>query len=329
MEVTTLTLIIVLFLVGFMLLVLKFFKDDLRALKSSVDLTKDTINSSLALNTKDINDRLLRATEVIGDLKKEAGAFSEVSRSMKDLQDYLRSPKLRGNIGEMVLKDLISQIFPVTSYKLQHSFKSGSIVDAVIKTDAGLLPIDSKFPMENFQKLMAETSKAEQANLRRAFVRDIRAHVTAISKKYILPEENTLDFALMYIPSESVFYEVANSEDLMDFSRSNRVYPVSPNTLYAALQTILLSFEGKKIEQKAKEVFKLMRGIQKDFSKTTDSMMTLGGHLTNAYNKFSDVQTQFNSIGQKLSSTRELTGDIQEEKLIDRVPAKPEAEWEK
>lgn len=315
MEVTTLTLIIVFFLLGFMLLVLKFFKDDLKSLKSSVDSTKDTINSSLAMNTKDINDRLLRATEVIGDLKREAGAFSEVSRSMKSLQDYLQSPKLRGNIGEMVLKDLISQMFPVSSFELQHSFKSGSIVDAIIKTDAGLLPIDSKFPMENFQKMMSTQSKVEIDSLRRAFVRDIKTHVTAISKKYILPEENTLDFALMYIPSESVFYEVASSEDLMNFARESRVYPVSPNTLYAALQTILLSFEGKKIEAKAKEVFKLMRSIQKDFGKTTDSMVTLGSHLTNAYNKFSDVQSQFNQIGQKLDSTRQLTGS-EDEKLI-------------
>ena len=316
MEVTTLTLIIALFLVGFMLLVLKFFKDDLKSLRSSVESTKDTINSSLTVNTKDISDRLLRATEVIGDLKREAGAFSEVSRSMKSLQDYLQSPKLRGNIGEMVLKDLISQMFPVSSFELQHSFKSGNIVDAIIKTDAGLLPIDSKFPMENFQKLMSETSKAEQESLRKSFGRDIRAHVTAISKKYILPEENTLDFALMYIPSESVFYEVASTDELMEFARQNRVYPVSPNTLYAALQTILLSFEGKKIEQKAKEVFKLMRGIQKDFGKTADNMNTLGSHLTNAYNKFSDVQSQFNTIGQKLSSTRQLTDDA-DVKLID------------
>ncbi len=315
MEVTTLTLIIVFFLLGFMLLVLKFFKDDLKSLRTSIDSSKDTINSSLALNTKDINDRLLHATQVIGELKREAGAFSEVSRSMKSLQDYLQSPKLRGNIGEMVLKDLISQMFPVSSYKLQHAFKSGVIVDAIIKTDAGMLPIDSKFPMENFQKLMSTTVKADAEVLRRSFARDIKAHVTAISKKYILPEENTLDFALMYIPSESVFYEVASSDDLMDFARTQRVYPVSPNTLYAALQTILLSFEGKKIESRAKEVFKLMRGIQKDFSKTSDSMVTLGGHLTNAYNKFSDVQSQFNTIGQKLSSTRELTGG-DDEKLL-------------
>ncbi|MFH2085273.1 MAG: DNA recombination protein RmuC [bacterium] len=316
MELTTLTLVIVFFLLGFMLLILKFFRDDLHSLRSSMDSTKDTINSSLAVNTKDINDRLLRATEVIGDLKKEAGAFSEVSRSMKDLHDYLRSPKLRGNIGEMVLKDLISQIFPKSSYRLQHAFKSGDKVDAVITTDAGLLPIDSKFPMENFQKMMSTVAPAEQDPLRNTFARDIRAHVTAISKKYILPEENTLDFALMYIPSESVFYEVASSEDLMEFARGSRVYPVSPNTLYAALQTILLSFEGKKIESQAKEVFKLMRGITKDFGKTTDSLTTLGGHLTNAYNKFSDVQSHFNQITQKLSSTRELTGG-DDKKLLD------------
>lgn len=321
MEVASLGIILIIALFILMLAVLKYFRDDLRALRDSLDSTKDTIHSSLALNTKDINDRLIHATQVIGDLKKEAGAFSEVSRSMKSLQDYLQSPKLRGNIGEMVLKDLISQIFPSSSYQLQYSFKSGNIVDAVIKTDAGLLPIDSKFPMENFQKLMSQTSKTDQAVYHRAFVRDIKAHVTAISKKYILPEENTLDFALMYIPSESVFYELALSEDLMDFSRANRVYPVSPNTLYASLQTILLSFEGKKIEQKAKEVFKLMRGIQKDFGKTSDSLNTLGSHLTNAYNKFSDVQSHFNQIGQKLSSTRELTGgdnDSDQDKLLEK-----------
>lgn len=306
MEVTIISLFLLGLTIAFLLYILKLFRDDLRSLRDSLDTTKDTINTSLSSNTRDINDRLTHASEVIGELKKEAGAFSEVSRSMKSLQDFLQSPKLRGNIGEMVLKDLISQIFPVSSYKLQHSFKSGVIVDAVIKTDAGLLPIDSKFPMENFQKLMSTVVKSETDALRRAFVRDIKAHVTAISLKYILPEENTLDFALMYIPSESVFYEVASDQSLMDFARESRVYPVSPNTLYAALQTILLSFEGKKIESRAQEVFKLLRGIQKDFSKTTDGLTTLGSHLTNAYNKFSDVQSHFNQIGQKLSSTREL-----------------------
>ncbi len=314
---TLVILLIGLAIVGFMISILKLFKDELSALRTSLDATKDTVNHTLSENTKDISSRLLHATEVIGELKREAGAFTEVSRSMKDLHEYLRSPKLRGNIGEMVLKDLISQMFPVSSYHLQYAFKSGEKVDAVITTDAGLLPIDSKFPMENFQRMMSEESKGNQEVLRKSFARDIRAHVMSISKKYILPGENTLDFALMYIPSESVFYEVASSLELMEFARENRVYPVSPNTLYAALQTILLSFEGKKIEAKAKEVFQLLRGIQKDFGKTTDTMSTLGSHLTNAYNKFAEVQGQFNTLGQKLDSTRRLTGS-DDEKLIDK-----------
>lgn len=331
MDTTSLLILILVMLGGFTTLyfllsrkkiddpVLRYFKEDLTALRQAVDSTKDTVNKSLfvsnknvtdalATSTKDIHDRLTKAAEVIGELKKEAGAFTQVSRSMQSLQDYLKSPKLRGNIGEMVLKDLISQIFPKSSYSLQYSFKSGEKVDAVIRTDAGLLPVDSKFPMENFQKMMSESDDKAKDTLHKAFIRDIKKHVTDIGKKYILPEENTLDFALMYIPSESVFYEMANTEELMEFSRSLRVYPVSPNTLYAALQTILLSFEGKRVEAKAKEVFRLLRAIAKDYDKTTETLGTLGTHLTNAYNKFSDVQGQMNSLGQKLDSTRTLGG---------------------
>ncbi len=316
MDLTSLLIIILVIFAGFFLLY-KFFKDDLASLRASVDATKDTVSSSLASSTKDIHDRLLHATEVMGEIKREAGTFAETSRSMKELQDYLRSPKLRGNIGEMVLKDLVSQMFPKSSYATQHQFKSGDKVDLVIKTDAGLLPIDSKFPMENFQKLVGTTNKDEQAIFRKSFVRDIKTHVSTISKKYILPEENTLDFALMYIPSESVYYEVAGEGELMDFARSARVYPVSPNTLYAALQTILLSFEGKRIEERAKEVFTLLRAIQKDYDKSTDSLSTLGTHLKSAYNKYSEVQTGFNSLGQKLTSTKKLTGAATTEKLIE------------
>lgn len=315
MDVTSLVIIIVVIFGGFIVLY-KFFKDDLAALRDSVNATKDTVNTSLTASTKDIHDRLIHATEVMGEIKREAGIFAETSRSMKELQDYLRSPKLRGNIGEMVLKDLVSQMFPKSSYAVQHQFKSGDKVDLVIKTDAGLLPVDSKFPMENFQKLVGTINKEEQLLFRKSFIRDIKAHVGAISKKYILPEENTLDFALMYIPSESVYYEVAGLEELMEFARASRVYPVSPNTLYAALQTILLSFEGKRIEARAKEVFTLLRAIQKDYDKSTESLSTLGTHLKSAYNKYSEVQSGFNSLGQKLTSTKKLSGLSEEEKLI-------------
>lgn len=289
----------------------------LKSMQQSLDETKKTVNESLLTNsrtvndtlgrtTKDIYDRLTHATDVIGELKKEAGAFSEVSRSMKDLQDFLKSPKLRGNIGESVLNDLLSQIFPKNSYTLQHAFMSGEKVDAVIKTDAGLLPIDSKFSMENYQKMASAESKLDKEVFTRAFGRDLRKHFTDISTKYILPGEGTLDFALMYVPSESVYYELARDAELMDFARSLRVYPVSPNTMYATLQTILLSFEGKKIETRAKEVFTLLRSLSRDYEKTSTHLSTLGSHLTNAYNKYSEVQSSMGQIGQKLDTTKLL-----------------------
>ena len=297
-----------------------FFKQDLSSLRQSLDATKDTVNTTLTRNNADIHDRLLKATEVIGELKREAGAFTEVSRSMKELHDFLRSPKLRGNIGEAVLKDLLTQMFPRSSFHLQYAFKSGEKVDAAISTDAGILPIDSKFPMENFQKMAAATDAREQKEIRRLFLRDIKKHIDDISSKYILPEEDTLDFALMYIPSESVYYEIMNEVELAEYARTKRVYPVSPTTMYAALQTILLSFEGKKIEKKAKEVFKMLRAIEKDYAKSSLTLSTLGTHLTNAYNKYADVTTSFNSLGQKLSSTKELSAVIDDEKKLEIKP---------
>src|SRR6266700_26621 len=151
---------------------------------------------TLQENSKQLNERLDKAAAVIKDVGKEVGEMSEIGRSMRELQEFLKSPKLRGNIGEQILKDLISQIFPKNSFHLQYAFKSGEKVDAAIKTDAGILP------------------------------------------------------------SESVFYEIVNTDDLIEYARNQRVYIVSPTTLYAHLQTILLSFEGKKIETQSREVLR-------------------------------------------------------------------------
>lgn len=262
--------------------------------------------NNLQRNTESLNKRLDNAARVIGDVQKNIGEFSEIGRGMKELQQFLQSPKLRGNIGEQVLKDLISQMFPKHSFHLQYQFKSGNRVDAAIKTGAGILPIDSKFPMENFQKLSNAKDKKEEKFYKNEFKKDIRKHIKDISRKYILPEEGTMDFALMYMPSESVYYEVVNSRELMELAQKSRVYPVSPTTLYSHLQTILLSFEGQKIESEARKVFTMLRAIQKDYGKVEESLSTLQSHLNRAYNKMSDVVTVFTHLGQKISSTQSL-----------------------
>ena len=283
--------------------------------KLSSKNSDETLISWLKTMQTSLDTRLDNANSLMSQIKTDAGKFAELSLSMKNLQDYLKSPKLRGNIGEQVLNDLISQMFPKNSFFLQYAFKSGNKVDAAIKTDAGILPIDSKFPSENFQKMMGAENDSEKESARRDFVRDVKKHIKDISEKYILPEEGTMDFALMYVPSEPVYYEVVNEMELTDYARKNRVYPVSPNTLYANLQVILLSFQGKDIEQKSHQLFALLRGIQKDYGKLGENLSVLNKHLTNAYNQMSNVGTEFTLMGQKLNSTQNL--EEEEIKKID------------
>jgi DNA recombination protein RmuC len=278
----------------------------LKTMQSTISNSSTQTVRTLQENTKQLNERLDTAARVIRDVEKEVGQMSEIGRNMRELQDFLKSPKLRGNIGEQVLKDLIGQMFPKSSFYLQYEFKSGEKVDAAIKTDAGILPIDSKFPMENYQKMVKASEKADREVFEKEFVRDVKKHIDAISKKYILPSEGTMDFALMYIPSESVYYEVVNQTDVLDYARKARVYMVSPSTLYAHLQTILLSFEGKKIESKSKELFTLLRSLQIDYEKIEENMSTLGKHINNAYSQFGNVLSGFTSLGQKLNSTKTL-----------------------
>jgi DNA recombination protein RmuC len=297
----------------------------LKSMQTSLESTNKTINSALNSNTdqmvrtlqensKQLNERLDKAALVIAGVGREVGQMSEIGRSMKELQEFLKSPKMRGNIGEEILKDLIAQLFPKNSFHLQYQFKSGEKVDAAIKTDAGILPIDSKFPMENYQKMVKSEKQSEKDAFQKEFIRDVKKHIDTISKKYILPDEGTMDFALMYLPSESVFYELCNMTEIMNYARKQRVYIVSPSTLYVHLQTILLSFEGKKIETRSKEVFRLLRSIQIEYDKVQENMGVLGKHLGNASAQFSNVTTGFSHLGNKLAATQTL-----EEKVLEEV----------
>jgi len=164
--------------------------------------------------------------------------------------------------------------------------------------------------MENFQKMYSAITPSEKSLAKATFIRDVKKHIKDISGKYILPEEGTLDFALMYIPSESVYYEIVSDQDILDTAKDNRVYPVSPTTLYAHLQTILLSLEGQKIAGKTQEVFTVLRAVQKDYEKLNENLSLLGKHLTNAYNSLNTTSQSANQLGNKLDSARQLkSGD--------------------
>jgi len=272
-----------------------------------------TTNVRLNEQGKSFNERLDNAARVISEVQKNLGEMSEVGRGIRSLQEFLQSPKLRGGLGEEVLKEMIGQTFPKNAFHLQYSFKSGVKVDAVLKTEAGLMCIDSKFPMENFNAMIKGETEVQRNVAKKQFTTDVKKHIDDIARKYILPEEGTMDFALMYIPSESVYYEVVNIQELITFARKFRVYPVSPNTLYAHLQVLLLSFEGKELESKSREVFRILRAAQKDYEKVGSTLSVLQRHLTNAFNTMSMVLSGFTQLGQKISSSRSLGVSSKEE----------------
>lgn len=284
-----------------------------KAVHEALTNTSSHMVRTLQENSKQLNTRLDKAAQVIGNVSREVGQMNEIGRNMRELQEFLKSPKLRGNIGEQVLKDLIAQMFPKNSFHLQYQFKSGEKVDAAIQTDAGILSIDSKFPMENFQKMAKAKTEDEKKIYEKEFIKDVKKHIDAISKKYILPEEGTMDFALMYVPSESVYYEIINLTELIEYARHARVYLVSPNTLYVHLQTILLSFEGRKIEASSREILKTLRALQIDYGKVEENLNLLGKHLNNASSQFNNVTTGFSQLGHKLDSTKRLEEKIDKE----------------
>jgi len=261
---------------------------------------------NLASNTHALNLRLDNAARVIGQVQRNVGEMSEIGRGMKELSEFLKSPKLRGNIGEQVLKELLGQMLPKQSFHLQYSFKSGAIVDAAIKTGNGIIPVDSKFPMENFRAFIGAANDSERKIKIKDFEKDVKRHIDDISKKYILTEEGTIDYALMYLPSEAIYYEIVNNPSLFEYAAAKRVMPVSPMTFYAYLRTILMSFEGQKIETRAKQILQLIHAIQKDYQKTEENFGILSRHLTNAYNQMGNVNGSFTLLGQKLTATKSL-----------------------
>lgn len=296
----TLLIAVILLLVGAVFFINKKFKE------FSDTQNSDQSLSMLNQNIQGMHERLDKAATVIGRVQKELGHMQEIGRQMKDFQDFFRSPKLRGNIGEQVLRDLLEQILPKGYFSLQHKFKEGQTVDAVVKTDKGIIPIDSKFPMENFQK-MAKAGEEEKEIYKRAFVKDIKKHIEDIAKKYILPGEGTVDFAIMYVPSEPVYYEVVvNNESLLHLGSERKVFFVSPNNFYYFLKLIMIGLEGAKMEEASKKILETLKGIRQESGKFESNLSVLDRHITNAKNSMDSVSSQYSKLSSKIDGVKFL-----------------------
>jgi len=233
----------------------------------------------------------------------------EVGRSISSLQEILRAPKVRGGLGEFLLGDLLAQIMPAEFFTLQHSFKSGERVDAVIRLSQGLVPVDAKFPLENFQKALLAPDEGAKKGFLKLFAGDVKRHIEAISSKYILPSEGTCDFALMYIPAENVYYEafikdevLGEGKTLREYAFEKHIVPVSPNSFYAYLHTILLGLRGLKVEESAREIISHLGSLRGQLSKFQEEFRKLGKHLDQSKGSFDSAQRQLEKFGDRLAA---------------------------
>lgn len=286
------------------LLINKKFKDLAETKKD--DQGMSMLNSNIQSMQKDLNHRLDNAAKVVGQVSKELGAVQEMGRNMADLQNFLKSPKLRGNIGEQVLRDMLEQYFPENYYQMQYKFKDGQIVDAVLKLEHGLIGIDAKFPLENFQKMVKAENEDDRARSKKDFMRDVKKHLKDISSKYILPEEGTVDFAMMYIPSEAIHHEIIKNFELQEVAREKKVVMVSPDNLFYFLQVILLGMQGKKIEEASKKMMEMFQAIARDTEKFGEEISVLDRHLTNAKGSLERVEKNYNKLSGRIDQVKLL-----------------------
>lgn len=276
--------------------VLSMVNDNLRGMQDRIDRTTEALNT-----------RLDRAAQIIGQVNKELGSMSEIGRGLKDFQAFLSSPKLRGNIGEQILYDAIDQVFSVQQYEKQFKFKEGQVVDAIIRTSDSIIPIDSKFPMESFKVMCQAGSDEERTRCGREFVKSVKKHIDDVGHKYILPHEGTTDFAVMYVPSENVYYEiVANNDELMEFARERKVLLVSPNSFFHFLRVILMGLERGKIQEQAQKIWELLKGIQQENVKFAESLNLVNRHLTNAKNALDTATVEYTKFSNKIDQVKLL-----------------------
>ncbi|MCX5777686.1 MAG: DNA recombination protein RmuC [Elusimicrobia bacterium] len=291
----------------------------LNAVSDIVNRQLNAVTEQMAASQKTIGDRLDSAVKVVADVHKGLGSLSEAStrifevgKDISKLHDILHAPKLRGGLGELLLGDLLAQVLPKQNYVLQKKFASGETVDAVIQLGQGMVPVDAKFPLENFRKLLDAPDEAEKKAQRRKFTADVKKHIDAIATKYILADEGTFDFALMYIPAENVYYETiikddiaGENADIAAYALQKHVIPVSPNSFYAYMQAIVLGLRGLRVEKSAQEILQHLSRLKGDFSRFQDEFDILGKHITNIKNKYDDSAKRLDNFGAKLAVTTE------------------------
>ena len=285
---------------------------------AELDTKVDRRLESASKTTTEVHERLVKLDEANAQMLERA---KELSR----LEHALRPPKARGGFGELLLENLLRDRLPATAYSLQYGFKTGERVDAVIRVQR-LVPIDAKFPLDNFARLVEAQEARERELHEKAFARDVKGHIDAVAQKYIRPDEGTYEFAFMYLPSEAVYYELAcgKTGELLRYAHERQIVPVSPSTFTAYLQMIVLGLKGMQIEEHAREVMAYCAQLQKDFGRFKDDFDLVGTHLGRAQSKFAEAEKRLDRFETKLERASE-SDEVETGEVVAELPRAADA----
>jgi DNA recombination protein RmuC len=269
------------------------------------------VDSKLSESNKNVQEQFKYSADIIRNVTEKLTKLDETNRQvvgfadqLKSLQDILKNPKQRGILGEYYLETVLKNVLPPASFQMQYSFANGEIVDAVVFVDKRIIPIDSKFSLDNYNRMLQTNDLVEKKRLETAFVNDLKLRIDETSK-YVRPEEKTMDFAFMFIPSEAVYYDLLinkvgaiaeDTDNLIYYAGKKKVIVVSPTSFLAYLQTVLQGLRNQKISEQAQTIIKEVERLGKHLYVYSEHFNRLGQHLDTTVSSFNKAKTEFAKI---------------------------------
>ncbi len=285
-------------------------KDDssMLMLQQQINQISQVLDSKLSESNKNQQFQFNQSAKIIGDVRERLAKLDETNRQvvgfadqLKSLQDILKNPKQRGILGEYYLETVLKNVLPPGSYQMQYSFKDGTTVDAVVFVDKRIIPIDSKFSLENYNRMVETNDANEKKRLETAFVNDLKLRIDETSK-YVKPEEKTTDFAFMFIPSEAVYYDLLinkvgvmteDTNNLIYYAGKKKVIVVSPTSFLAYLQTVLQGMKNQKISEQAQTIIKEVERLGKHMFAYSEYVNRVGDNLDKTVSSYNKARAEF------------------------------------
>jgi len=299
-------------------------QDQLKEIRQSLSFQQSDMQkqmqaqfSSTSQIVRDVTEKLTK----LDDTNKQVMGFAE---QLQSLENILKNPKQRGVLGEYFLDTLLKNVFAPSQYQMQYKFKDGEIVDAVVFVKDKIIPVDSKFSLENYNRILEEKDPVKHEQLEKVFKQDLKNRIDETSK-YIRPMENTTDFAFMFIPSEGIYYDLlvnqvgavkVNTRDLIEYAfKEKRVIIVSPTSFYAYLQTVIQGLRYLQIEEQTQAIRKNVEALGKHLSSYEDLMKRLGGNLGTTVNMYNNAYTELKKIDKDVVKIADVGGNMEPLKI--------------